>query len=652
MPKPLVLPFRRRYWLLLPLLAIIAYATVVRIGFLADDLLLLGAAKQGLLDLRVLLPQDNSYLYRPVGQLLTWSLGWQVWGFNPAPFHIQGLLLHAGVSLVLGLWIGGITYKPVIGWLAGALFAVFPLHLEAVGWLAAQWDVLATLFGLLSAWIFAVWWKSRSGTRWYLLAASILCYAVGIFSKESLLTFVPLIGISAWIARPPETRRSWLTLGAALVPFGIVAAAYTGLRFAAWGTMGTYANLRTDYPSFFWTAFLGHLNVLLAPINPKVFNAATAQVVGALCASLFIVGLVLYGRGTARLLAFVGAWLVLTLAPVLNLGVVPGDLQQNRFLYLPAVGYCVGAATLLYSMWSSFKSRRARAASMALIGCTLLLSIFACWMQLRPWHTTTVMAQEIDAQTRRLIPPLYNRPSGMAWYVESPPDNYKGAYLFRLGMGAMRDFTSGDGVWVENTGNALAAPVDVAAKSQDAFTIRFAYDESITGFRADYVAGITQEAALPTGNQVGSSLLLWDFTGCSPDVLKAWYATGAKYECIPGTGLMLRPDHGDPQFVGPDITVDVPPRATGFIRVRVAASYPANNKPAPIVGQLYWTSKGEAMREEHSRSHAAVQDGHEHVYWTFLSSQDVGSGISKLRFDPANDTIPVLIKWIAVDTVE
>ncbi len=156
MSRHMWLSFRRWYWVLVPLLAIVAYATVVRIGFLSDDLLSLQAAKQGLIDLRVFVPQECCPLYRPVGLMLTWYYGWHVWGFNPLPLHIEGLLLHSAVSLVLGLWIREIAGNPWPGWLAGALFAVFPLHSEAVGWLAAQWDVQATLFGLLSAWLFTI----------------------------------------------------------------------------------------------------------------------------------------------------------------------------------------------------------------------------------------------------------------------------------------------------------------------------------------------------------------------------------------------------------------------------------------------------------------------------------------------------------------
>ncbi len=119
-------PFRRGYWALIPLIATLAYATTLRIGFLSDDFLLLYSARQRGLDPGVWLPDLNWLFYRPVGTFLTWQLGWQLRDFNPFLYHLVGLFMHATVSLLLGLWLATATSNRSVGWLAGALFAVFP----------------------------------------------------------------------------------------------------------------------------------------------------------------------------------------------------------------------------------------------------------------------------------------------------------------------------------------------------------------------------------------------------------------------------------------------------------------------------------------------------------------------------------------------
>ena len=49
------------------------------------------------------------FLYRPVGGLLTWQLGWLLWGAHPLPYHALGLLIHAASALFLGLWLATVT---------------------------------------------------------------------------------------------------------------------------------------------------------------------------------------------------------------------------------------------------------------------------------------------------------------------------------------------------------------------------------------------------------------------------------------------------------------------------------------------------------------------------------------------------------------
>ncbi|HUP27639.1 MAG TPA: hypothetical protein VM409_04325, partial [Chloroflexia bacterium] len=144
-------------WALIPVLAVVAYASVLRIGFLADDVGLLQTAQAHTNPFDALVPIPRWYFYRPVGTFLTWEIGWDMWGLNPVPYHLLGLFLHAAVSLVLALWAAELSGKKWLGWLAGALFAVYPLHLEAVGWLSAQWDEWAALFGLLSVLFFTRW---------------------------------------------------------------------------------------------------------------------------------------------------------------------------------------------------------------------------------------------------------------------------------------------------------------------------------------------------------------------------------------------------------------------------------------------------------------------------------------------------------------
>ncbi len=648
--------FRRWYWLLIPLLAIAAYATVLRIGFLGDDFVLLAEADSRRVGFDLLMPRPGWFLYRPIGSLLIWDLGVRLWGNNPFPFHLQGLLLHALTSLALGLWLAEATSRRFLGWLAGALFAVFPLHLEAVGWVSAQWDALSALFGIGGLWLFTMWWR-RGGSRLPLYLLSLFLYSLALFTKDSLLTFLPLFAFSAWLVTPRPKRKEMLRAFYALVPFCAVLALNLGLRLAVWGNLGGYPGLATDYSNFFWDGLLTQVHVILSPINAKVLGNTLAQVVGALSSAALLLGLVLYGRQWLKLLVVGGAWLLLALAPVLNLPANPDDLQQNRLFYLASAGYCVVVAALLYSVVLSV--RRRPLVAMSLTGVLLLLGIAACWAQLRPWHTATVQAEELNQELLRLVPPPASpRPNVMTWYVENSPHDYKGAYLVHLAVGVARYFIGERDVpAVIDVQPVTEAPI--IADAYDLFALHFAYYENETRFHADYVEGITSSSPPPSSQEVGSGLILWDFRDCAPDVISGWRVEGAQELCEPGPqgGIILRESGGDTQLLGPPVDIKVMQSGARFVRLRVSVRYPAQVRKADadmegVKGQWFWHGPGEEWHEAKSCKMRIREAGISHVYWTFILADEAGDTITGLRFDPVDSPVNAAIQWIAVDIVK
>jgi hypothetical protein len=639
-----------RRWAFVPLLAVGAYASVLGIGFLSDDFAFLGDARANGLSAQSLLPVPYGFFYRPVGMVLTWDLGWWVWGFNPLPYHLEGLLAHAGAALCLGLWLAEATARRGLGWLAGSLFAVFPLHMEAVGWLAAQWDALAALFGIASLWLFTIWWHRMHKPGLYLL--SLLAYGLGVFTKESLLSFLPLFAMSAWLCTPWLGRAEWRRLVLAMVPFGAVLCVNVGLRLATWGRLGGYPEVKSDYAGTFWDDFVAHGRVLLSPINSMVLGGATAQVVGALSAVGLLLGLVWYGHAQHRLLLVAGGWILLALLPVLNLTPKLDDLQQNRFLYLPAAGYCVGAGALLYEAIAS--AGRRRMLERILVGLLLVLSMAACWAQIAPWHVASAQVSEINEELLRLIPPQA-RPTRMVWYVENMPDNYRGAYVQRLGLGVLRAFTvrdasaGGDVAAVKNT--LRATEVNLAGEARDAFALRFRYDENSAHSNVEYAAGMTGAGPPPAGSQAGSGPVTWDFRNCAPAALQSWQVQNARASCGPGKGLGLSEPGEDAFIVGPDVAVDQAAAGARFVRLRVSVSYPKSAQAEGLINQWYWRGPANDWSEERSRSMPVKADGVAHVYWTFLPTTGVSERISRLRFDPANGKLAANVQWVALDLI-
>ena len=160
------------------------------------------------------------------------------------------------------------------------------------------------------------------------------------------------------------------------------------------------------------------------------------------------------------------------------------DLQQTRFLYVGSAGYCIGAAAVLYNVVISIRHRLTKRMAIGGIALVLAACIVGSWSNLRSWQAATNYDLAINQRLLNLIP-AQPRPRGTAWYIQDLPDNYRGAYLFRLGLGAMQRFTRS----LDQTVGTVAIPSDATTEqveqflrndTRDSYRLRFKYDGTTT----------------------------------------------------------------------------------------------------------------------------------------------------------------------------
>jgi hypothetical protein len=641
-------PLSRWHWALIPLLAVAAYITVLRIGFLSDDFSQLYVGRATGVNLPSLLPGEQVGFYRPVGVLLIWQVGWFLWGYNPFPFHLVQLLVHASNSLLLGLLLARLTLRPGLGWLAGALFAVFPLHLEAVGFIGAQFDSYSVLFLLGSLVCFTVWWQRTThavpgGGPFY--AAAFFLYTLAALTKESSFLFIPIFALAAWYSDPPANLSRWRTLALALAPFILPVVLNITLRLSRWGTLGGYGR-QADLSQTFWDNAAIYIRLLLAPLNSTVVGTLPVQAVGLLTTVSLLVGLAIFGRAQRRLIILAFAWILLATAPVLALPPRADDLEGNRYLYLISAGYIIAVAAILYS---AITSTPRTAPARLFVASLLLLSIIACWLQLRPWHTATVQVNEIVQDLLHLIP-SQPRPNGLTWYVENVPARYKGVPVLLSGLGISRLFAdpAADYPRIERVQDAARAPI--TGDAADSFAMRFAYNPYRDRFDIDYLAGVTAGGPPPLPSDIQFAPLVWDFRACERGVLDSWRVVGARPTCTKGEGLVVEHSGDDPQLLGPDLSFNEnESRAARFIRLRVAVKYAPASPGKLLVNEWFWRGSNDAWSPARSRALPLKQDGQAHIYWTILSGAQIQPGTASFRFDPANASIAPTVQWIAVD---
>ena len=147
--------------------------------------------------------------YWPVTNSSFW-LEWRLWSSHSTGYHITNLLLHIADSLLVWAVLARLRIRGAF--LAALLFAVHPVNVESVAWIAQRKNLLSLLFFLLSA---LAYFKSESGdsssvetasgfNRWYWL--SLLAFVLAMLSKGSVAVLPLMLLLTAWWQRGRITR--------------------------------------------------------------------------------------------------------------------------------------------------------------------------------------------------------------------------------------------------------------------------------------------------------------------------------------------------------------------------------------------------------------------------------------------------------------
>ena len=296
--------------------------------------------------------ETSSNYYRPLRHTVLY-FWWRMFRENPAGYHVLSILLHAGVSVLVFLWLRRIQPQPRVAWLAALLFALHPIHTEAVAWISSQPDLLASFFVLLGFWLYDRA-EGATGQRHPGLETGVAaCLLLGLLSKEIGIVLPVILLLYEWLGRGRRPVALVRAHPLAYAGMALSFAVYLGLRWyvlgnlmpASWGFKGTRAEMVTG-----WIALLCEYTVqIVYPAKLSTFHVmptprgiAQGDVLAGLAigGALVILGAWLYRRRRPEWLAVVLFLLPLGLSfPATTLR-GDGFWLSERSLYLASVGFC------------------------------------------------------------------------------------------------------------------------------------------------------------------------------------------------------------------------------------------------------------------------------------------------------------------------
>ncbi|HKV75095.1 MAG TPA: hypothetical protein VJN95_11290 [Gemmatimonadales bacterium] len=418
----------RRHWLALSIagLALAASVTSLGNGFAYDDNLAI------LINPRVhtlhapwqafaesYWPKERGGgLYRPL-TILLFGVQWAIGGGAPLLFHLVNVALYAALS-VLVLTLASLILPEAAAWLVAALFAVHPVHVEAVGNVVGQAE-LTTALAVVAAVILYLRWRARApserftGRQLGLLGA---LYLAGCFCKEHgvVLPALLLAAELTVVADPRPMRERLPTLRTSYLWFAALGLAFLALRTTVLGAFVgdqsalTFQQLdgRQRVLTMFglvpeWLRLLywpAHLKADYSPLETRVVTAVDAGAVAGALVLLAIIALGIALRQRRPVLSFGIGWALVALLPTSNLLLPTGILLAERTMMLPSVGalLVIGALIPVLVARLSPASTPRRSAVVVVSGLMALLIGVAAWrsaLRQPVWANDDVLKQQM-----------------------------------------------------------------------------------------------------------------------------------------------------------------------------------------------------------------------------------------------------------------
>jgi tetratricopeptide (TPR) repeat protein len=310
-----------------------------------------------------------------------------VFGIHPAGFHLTNVAMHAANTLLLFAILSAMTGRRIRSAIVAALFAVHPMHVESVAWIAEWKDVLSTFFVFLAIGSYVRFVQTHH-RRWY--AALLLCYALSLLSKPMAVTLPPLLLLlDYW----PFRRTTWRRAVLEKVPLLFMAIAAAAATIIAQSTGHAVAAsqqlpLATRCANAL-LAYIAYISKLLVPIDLAVFypysvHFSSAAVLAAFAA--LAIASVAALRVHRRYITVGWFWFLGTLVPVIGIVQVGSQSMADRYSYVPSIGlFILGvwwAADLLE------KSRLGRQFAPFLAAAVICLFTALACVQVQFWRNT------------------------------------------------------------------------------------------------------------------------------------------------------------------------------------------------------------------------------------------------------------------------
>ena len=306
--------------------------------------------------------------YRPI-TMLAFATQWMIGGGAAWVFHATNIALYAAVTIAV-FWFASLFFPTAAAWLVAALFAVHPVHVEAVASTVGQSELWVALLLVPAMGIYLR--RCLTGTALSLgeATAICLCYTLGLFAKEHAIVLPALI-IAAEVLLGSDSRplaQRLKSIRPLVLCLTLLGALYLAARSAVKGgdisgfqPFVVFQTLDLSYVNRVltmlgvvpqWIRLLlwpARLTTEYAPPDVDIAQGPSLMQLPGLLLLVGILGLAVVlwkRRGLGAIASFGIAWFCITLLPSSNFIIPAGIIIAERTLFLPSLGALLAIGAL------------------------------------------------------------------------------------------------------------------------------------------------------------------------------------------------------------------------------------------------------------------------------------------------------------------
>jgi protein O-mannosyl-transferase len=329
---------------------------------------------------------------------LTWmshALDVSLFHLNPAGHHLTSVLMHVVNVCLLFLLLIWATKRLGPSFFVAILFALHPINVESVAWVAERKNVLCTLFFFLTLWAYG-WYAQKPSWKRYL--AVFGSFVAALASKPMVITlpFVLLL-LDYWplerVGRTGENKTPWSRLALEKLPLFALSAASAVVTMHAQQTGGAVRSA-TEFPfgvrlaNAIYAYVMYILKIIwpshLAPLYPHPGDALPVWRVLLAGVILAIITALVWKFRARRYLVVGWFFFMGTLVPVIGLVQVGEAAMADRYAYIPLIGICV----MIVFAVSDIALQKSRGYLQAIPGAIALIVLsFATHRQIGYWQS-------------------------------------------------------------------------------------------------------------------------------------------------------------------------------------------------------------------------------------------------------------------------